>query len=144
MSDGVFNSVYWINCATIDAILLDFETLAKLLTSVTAQFPSANAVVQYVMKRLSGTLSSWLLVFDNLDVPNVFQHIRAYIPRPSANGSILYISRHADTARLGTPWHLDVMTKQEAVQLLLGESQTTLTDAGNNHAKAIVAALVTL
>jgi ankyrin repeat protein/tetratricopeptide (TPR) repeat protein len=136
--DGAFECVYWIDCSTNESILLDFESLARKMTSGKAQFPDADAAVQYVKESLSKATPPWLLVFDNLDVPDVFQNIKAYVPRAPTSGSILYISRHADTSRLGTPLYVEGMTEQEAVQLLLGHSQTDMTGENTIHAKNIV------
>jgi ankyrin repeat protein/tetratricopeptide (TPR) repeat protein len=139
--DGAFECIYWIDCSTNESILLDFETLASKMTSGRAQFPDADAAVQYAKGSLSKAASPWLLIFDNLDVPDVFQNVKAYAPNASVNGSILYISRHSDTSRLGTPFLVEGMTEDEAVQLLLKHSQTDMTDENVAHAKSIVAEL---
>jgi ankyrin repeat protein/tetratricopeptide (TPR) repeat protein len=139
--DGAFECIYWIDCSTNDSILLDFETLASKMTSGRAQFPDTDAAVQYVKASLSKAPSPWLLVFDNLDVPDVFQNVKTYVPSASAKGSILYISRHADTSRLGRTFPVEGMTKDEAVRLLLERSQTDRTDENVAHAESIVAEL---
>ncbi len=135
--EAAFEYVYWIDCFTIESILLDFETIAKKTASGKAQFPDAQAAVHYVLESLSKAKQPWLLVFDNLDAPIVFQNIRDYVPMASASGSVLYISRHADTARLGLPLQIDGMTESEAVQLLLSQSQTDSTVENISHSKNI-------
>lgn len=136
--DAAFEYIYWIDCSTSDALILDIENLAKELTAGKAQFPDIETTIKYVQHTLAKSTFSWLLVFDNLDDPKIIQKMNQYAPETLSNGSILYTSRHADSARLGTPFHLEGLLEDEAVQLLLSHSHVDMNEANKKLAIDIV------
>jgi hypothetical protein len=115
----------------------DYETLAQTITTSTAQFPDSNAAVEYAKRSISKSASSCLLVFDNLDVPAVFEKIKDYLPEASGV-ALLYVSRHTDISRLGTSLHIDRLDTPEAVELLLTQSHVDGSNQNVEVAKRIL------
>lgn len=116
---------------------MDLSKIAIHFLPKGAQIPDQTAIVQYVRDFLGSLTKPWLMVVDNMDLPAIFQSVRDIVPA-SKHGYILYLSRHADSARLGHPMHLTGMAEEEAVELLLAQSRNEPSENNTQNARTIV------
>ncbi|KAK3386161.1 hypothetical protein B0H63DRAFT_544782 [Podospora didyma] len=139
-SQAVFSSIFWIDSSSIESMVRDYESLAAKMATGKTQFPDSQAAVEYAKRHISSSASPWLLVFDNLDVPAVFEKIRDYLPDISS-GAVLYVSRHTDTSRLGTPILVEGLDPSDSVELLLTQSRSVRNDPNVEAATEIASEL---
>jgi hypothetical protein len=134
-----FQSVLWINCASKESILNDFEAAAleikahaktnKRSPKWITDFESAEnkeskrktPAVQLVQTWLSQANNSrWLIVFDGLDTPDEID-VDEYLPESHA-GHVIITSRNRNADTYATDGHilrLELLSTENAASLLL-------------------------
>ncbi len=104
--------------AGISSISSNPDSSRNLKSPTTSSIQSsARMVIQYISK----LDEKWLLIFDNYDLPEKDRFdLRSYFPE-GQNGQIIVTSRNRDVEEEvgGHVLHIDKMSDQEAIQLLL-------------------------
>ncbi|WP_208630396.1 tetratricopeptide repeat protein [Amycolatopsis kentuckyensis] len=107
-----FSLVWWVTADSPTAIETGLGELAAALAPETAKLPSEQRVELGV--RWLATHEDWLLVLDNVTSP---QDVAALLSRVRT-GTVVITSRQRSGWRTGETVALDVLTADEAVQLL--------------------------
>jgi tetratricopeptide (TPR) repeat protein len=111
---GDYDAVLWVRAEEPTALAASYAGLAKELgipgLDARDQDAAGKAVLRWLREH-----NGWLLVFDN--APNGKQ-IVSYLP-PSRTGHVLITSRYPNWREYAHPVDLDVMTPDEAIDLLL-------------------------
>ena len=115
-----FQAIFWLDASSRNTLYSSMETAAKHLLPDRV-FDNPDAAVASVNDVLSRWTVRWLLVFDNLDNPEVLSRIVSFFPA-SQFGCILITSRLTGSSELGQSIELDRMEKEEGIQLLLHSS----------------------
>ena len=115
-----FMAVVWIDALSPISVEQSFKVIAKQISKDRHEESNIESTVSFVQDILSAWNQKWLAVFDNYDNPRAFQSrgILSYLPT-SDYGSILFTSRHADSARLGHLIEVFGMDENESLNLLL-------------------------
>ncbi|RPB28762.1 hypothetical protein L211DRAFT_888236, partial [Terfezia boudieri ATCC MYA-4762] len=114
-----YSSVFWINAATDQTTILGFTQIMQRLIQHHAEGTSEAQYVVDAVKRwfaLLGT-TNWLLVFDNLDDPDLVD-IEEYIPACN-HGTVIITSRRRDLQQDCRGFEVQQIQTIEAIQLLL-------------------------
>jgi hypothetical protein len=77
------------------------------------------------------------MVFDNYDQPSELRNITTYFPQ-GETGSILFISQHTDSERLGTTIRVMQMTENEGLELLLRQSKLKSNDGNAAEGRKVI------
>jgi hypothetical protein len=85
------------------------------------EFQDTGAMLQFLQNAIVRLTKPWVMVFDNFDHPQGYQHIHMLLP-PSGRGVVLFTSRHGAAAELGVTIKVSGMTDNEGLQLLSGQS----------------------
>ena len=94
-------AILWIDASSEAALIARYEQLADELNDGNHKSSESRAKIDFVKETIRRFQKRWLIVYDNFDDPEGFGTIEDYIP-DSCKGSILFTSRHADTADLVT------------------------------------------
>ena len=143
-------SIFWVHASSFARFQESYEAIAKQLRLPGFDDPKTdllNAVYQWLLSESSG---SWLLILDNADDVNLFQHnnhngsgrdfnepsIRQYLPQ-RAGGAMLIASRDRDAAFALVPERdhvidISAMSQSEARSLVNSKIGVQL---GNDHDK---------
>lgn len=124
-----YELVVWVESENPDLIPAQLADVAPAL-GVTADDDAhsdhdATRVAQAVVAALGRTDRSWLIIFDNAEVP---EDLVPWLPR-SGSGHVLVTSRQTDWRGLGSAAAVDVLTQDEAVRLLRERISTVDKDA---------------
>lgn len=136
---GEFHATLWIDANSIATITRSFQRIAERITGGERSFDSEDAVVRFVIYTISETWKvTWLMVFDNLDRPDLVPNIGSYFPT-RGQGAILITSRHQDTRRLAaTTIPITSMTEEDGLELLFSQTRATRSVEGLEQARIIV------
>jgi tetratricopeptide (TPR) repeat protein len=106
-----YSAIFWVNSDTQELIAADYKGIAQLLHLPFKDNDDPNATVPSVRRWLENN-TSWLLIYDNADEPDVIQD---FMPNES-HGHILLTSRAQVFDNLGatTLIELDKMSSREA------------------------------
>ena len=115
-----FTAVFWIDASSPTSVLQSYNDIARSLSKDGSDKGDSKALVALFQRTLRNWTSRWLVVFDNFDNPKAFesQDISNYIPA-GETGSILFTSRHTDTARLGHGIDVSILNEGESLNLLM-------------------------
>jgi tetratricopeptide (TPR) repeat protein len=132
-----FQAVFWIDASSIKSVQRSFESVATKMADPSRTFDNLEEKITFVKDTVEGWESRWLLVFDNYDDPTKDFNVAAFFPS-SPFGTIVVTSRHEDSERLGKAIHLDEMTEQESLELLLRRSKYEPTEENVMCGKLVV------
>jgi NB-ARC domain len=132
-ANGV-RAIFWLDASSDSSVRASFENIsAQLKGSLEEIIPG----VEFVKERLSSWPDTWILVFDNSDGPAAF-NIFGYVPN-GESGRILVTTRNGglliEPERL---LHLEGLTEQDALDLLLKKSHLASVESHTEDGKAIV------
>jgi hypothetical protein len=115
-----FMAVVWIDASSPSSVEQSFKVIAKQISKDRHEESNMESTVSFVQDILGAWNQRWLAVFDNYDNLRAFQSrgILSYLPTSDC-GSILFTSRHADSARLGHLIEVSGMNESESPNLLL-------------------------
>ena len=135
-----FTALLWVDASSPVSVAQSYLAIARKVLIQTSNDMDSRAVISVVQDTLRDWKQRWLVVFDNYDDPKVFQspRITDYIPK-GKNGSILFTSRHPDSARLGHRVAISAMSDEESLQLLLQGSPVS--EEGKKDGQKIVSVL---
>lgn len=135
---GKYGMIFWIDATSPLSASQSFTSIAdtmKCKVDTTNLAVNVHSVLSRLSKR---TIKPWLLVYDNFDDPFAFPNIHEYLPRQTHRGSVIITSRNAETKGLGTAIDITTLAQDEALELLLGRSQTERTQENIAHAIQII------
>ena len=125
-----YKAVLWLNAESTLDLKAGFSEIARLMRLPHAEHEPDEAVL--AGKQWLVTESSWLLVFDNADDPEL---LRPFLP-DAEHGHILVTSRAQDFQNLGvlSPIELEQMTLEDATAFLLRRCDREKVDAKEQDA----------
>lgn len=138
------DAIIWVDASSEASLKTNYERLADTLNHSQRTFSDSSTKLDFVRETVENFTRRWLIVYDNFDSPGEFGTIEDYIP-DSPRGSILFTSRHADTADLVRDVEKDFievsgLEPEPAQELLLKlTSRTATTD--KEHAPNVVSKL---
>jgi tetratricopeptide (TPR) repeat protein len=106
-----YDLVWWISAEQVSRVLASLAALGDRLG-----LPPSQDLVQtarIVLDALATSSLRWLLVFDNADQPDDVARLV-----PSAGGHVIITSRNQAWARLGDAIEVDVLRRDESIELL--------------------------
>jgi hypothetical protein len=127
-----YDLVAWIRAEDAGTIDADLAALATPLGLPEAAAPEDHRRIRAVREWLE-THDHWLLVLDNVVEPRT---IRSYLPRNAA-GHVLITSRHQSWHDLARSVDVDVLSDDEAVELLLAGSGSADADTARELASLL-------
>lgn len=119
-----YSAVLWINASSRAETLNSYAECAQIITARDCDIPSglrplsAQNPTRFVKEWLALRKSKWLVVFDGLDEPGLFNDYDWFIPR-SGFGDILVTSRQETSQHLGGAIAIEEMPEPEAVELVV-------------------------
>jgi tetratricopeptide (TPR) repeat protein len=134
-----YTAVFWSRADTQLAMSTGFVEIARVLDLPEKDAQNPDDAVRAVIRWLENN-SSWLLIFDNTDTPELLKGFR---PR-NATGHVLLTSRAQvfDTVGIAKPFEIDVMLPEEALKFLFtrtgrDESKTAEREAASDVAEEL-------
>jgi tetratricopeptide (TPR) repeat protein len=114
---GLYAGVCWCPAETHTGLLSALAALAVTLGAATAEEADVEKAAKAALRRLAEQRATWLLVYDNVPVPDEIADLL-----PSAGARVLITSRFSDWSELADEVALDVLPQEEAVVLLQGRT----------------------
>ncbi|HZS77874.1 MAG TPA: tetratricopeptide repeat protein [Ktedonobacteraceae bacterium] len=108
-----YQAVLWVNASTYDSLVADFFMLAALLDLT--EKDQDQLIVVNVVKRWFALNKNWLLIFDNVDDP---QLVEGFLPR-LGEGSILITTRQHALGSIAQTIEVEKMEREEGVLFLM-------------------------
>lgn len=118
-----YKAILWINADTNDNFINDLVNIANLLHLTEDKMQEQNFIVQAVKGWLS-THSSWLLILDNIQNVDIYSSFLSI----ANNGHILITTNNQTVGPATNYIHLEKMSIEEGIILLLRRSKTILTE----------------
>jgi hypothetical protein len=119
-----YTAILWINASSRAETMNSYVDCAQMIKARDTGIGSALTTLskenptRFVKEWLAQRRSKWLIVFDGLDEPGLYNDYDWFIPR-SGVGDILVTSRQETCQNLGSSIAVADMPQQDAVQLLL-------------------------
>jgi tetratricopeptide (TPR) repeat protein len=116
-----YDLVWWLPAEEPGQLVRSLEELAEQagVAVVGDAKESARAAVEQLRGGEGGRFARWLVVLDNADVPADDSPLSSLLGAAKASGGhILVTSRDPGWARMATPVEVDVLPREEAVDLL--------------------------
>jgi hypothetical protein len=135
-----FKAIFWIDASSEASTVRGFEKIAAKICETGQSFADSQAKIAFIKDTLRTWTEPWLLVFDNYDLPQVFD-VTAFFPASNRvkKNAILVTSRNMSCERLGSCVKIEGLTEEEALELLYSRSPTTQkTSEDLEEAKKIV------
>src|SRR5215510_13438353 len=110
---GLYAGVCWCPAETRTGLLSALASLAVTLGAATAEEADVEKAAKATLRRLTEQRATWLLVYDNVTLPNDIADLL-----PSAGARVVITSRFSDWGALADEVALDVLPLEEAVALL--------------------------
>lgn len=120
----IYKTVLWVKADSPELLHSDFATLADLLNLPEKQEQDQDRVIKAV-KRWLRENTPWLLIFDNVEEPEM---LRAFLPVTS-NGSILLTTRAPVDDTLARSIELEKMPLDEGALFFLRRTRIIASDA---------------
>jgi hypothetical protein len=110
-----YDLVWWIPCDNAQSIHDAMAGLRSCLGLAGVAKDEGNGVHAdlFDILRHGGPRASWLLIFDNANVPEEVRHLV-----PPMGGHVLITSRNSSWEATGTVLELDVFTREESIEFL--------------------------
>lgn len=132
-----FQLIFWIHAQSPGSIMASFDKICQWFGIPAQETLGRHARTDAALSFLNESVTPYLLVYDNFDDPKFDDFLR-YVPS-SGSGALLITSRLRETAQLvDTSISLDVMTKEESLDLLRACSGLTLNSGNTNKDGYIV------
>ena len=136
--------MWWVDASSESQLRACYREMAEMLPAALHQLQSNESNVDYVKATFEGFKRPWIVVYDNFDDLENFDNIEDYIP-DSSLGSILFTSRHSDSADLlanprSSFIEVPGLEPKASQELLLGLTSRSMTEDGE-AAQAIVTRL---
>lgn len=109
-----YTAIFWISAETTESILSSFVTIADLLNLPEKADQDVHGVVKATMRWFT-TQSGWLLIFDNVEEPEL---VKRFLP-PARSGCLLFTSRRQGLGLTPHMLELGQMTPEEGISFLL-------------------------
>lgn len=107
---NTYRGIFWVDAASELLLKQSFESIAEVINPPRRVFDSVDQIINFVQHTLEESIQSWLLVFDNYNIPTNLPDIFRF--SPSQVGKILITTRHPDISRSGHIISLDVKTNE--------------------------------
>jgi hypothetical protein len=125
-----YDVVWWFNCERPDLLGGQFATLSAALGLTEVDSDQATATA--MLKTWLHNRGRWLLVFDNAESP---ESIRSWLP--SGPGHVLITSRHPHWGEIGHSVVIDLLARNESIELLQRHNGGLRVDEAEQMAKAL-------
>ncbi len=130
-----YRAVLWVHAQRKENLILDFQTIARLLALPQEHLEDQDVLIQTVKKWFRSE-RNWLLIFDNADD---FVLVAPFIPVGS--GHVLLTTREGAAIELAQPTELSKLKVEDGALCLLRRAgllraKQTLEDASPAHADA--------
>ncbi|KAH0541470.1 hypothetical protein FGG08_004080 [Glutinoglossum americanum] len=136
-----YRVIFWIDASSEASTMRGFKKIAAKICETGQSFADIQAEIAFVKDTLRTWPEPWLLVFDNYDLPRVFENLTSFFPASNgvAKNVILVTSRNVSSERLGSCVKIEGLTEEEALELLYSRSPITQkTSEDLNEGKKIV------
>ncbi|MEA5466839.1 DUF7779 domain-containing protein, partial [Leptothoe sp. PORK10 BA2] len=135
--EPIYHYVFWVKADTEASLITDFANLANQLALPVAQSTQEEKIP--AVRAWLATHGNWLLIFDNADTPSWLPPLVPSNPK----GKVVLTSRATVFDQLGidTPIALDVLSEQEAIDLLFYRTKCERTATTTAAAKELNQAL---
>jgi tetratricopeptide (TPR) repeat protein len=120
---GLYAGICWCPSETRTGLLSALAALAVTLGAATAEEADVEKAAEAALRRLAEQRATWLLVYDNVPVPDEIADLL-----PSAGARVLITSRFSDWSELADEVALDALPLEESIALLqsrTGRGETT-------------------
>ncbi|RSL62324.1 hypothetical protein CEP54_005771 [Fusarium duplospermum] len=125
--DQPYQSILWIDASSHNTIDYDMAVCAEILSHHDGRVPSTlDGKAQAVFSHLTNTKTPWLVVFDNVEKPEMMLTIKRCFP-VTQNASVLITTRRQnaqDFLRLDGSVTIGNMEEEDSMELLLQASKS--------------------
>ena len=128
-----YSTIFWVDATNENTVIESFQSISEYIKTPTDFLADSSARVEFVLRAFMLRSTSWLMVFDNYDDPDIFQTIQDYFP-DGMSGAILVTGRHAGASALVVEHNLGFielpgLEKDAALDLLLKQSQIKISNS---------------
>lgn len=141
-----YQSMLWVDASSHNTIDYDLTVCAEeILGHHDGKLPlTMDGKAQAIFRHLANTKAPWLVVFDNVDKPEMMRKIKRCFP-VAQNASVLITTRRQsvqDFLRLDGLVNVENMEEEDAVKLLLQASRRGDTKNMEPRSKLVVRSIV--
>ncbi|RMJ10810.1 hypothetical protein CDV36_009547 [Fusarium kuroshium] len=137
--DQPYQSILWIDASSHNTIDYDMAVCAEILSHHDGRVPlTVDGKAQAVFSHLANTKTPWLVVFDNVEKPEMMLTIKRCFP-VAQNASVLITTRRQnaqDFLRLDGSVTIGNMKEEDSMELLLQASKSDNTKEMGHRSKS--------